>query len=323
MYRNRTLKQQPRPMFVVVYDQAGRPAGAVQVGPGKNFKNELLRQMKKKGSIDFTEPVSFVNEQEMKSNQLNGIPRAISVGGMTYQPEAMSGVDMALYHGPQDYIVKFPDGRSAIFPGRPTFSKMRVLNFPVPRNRFRWTTIPEDALAEPKDKPQEVKEAGDDDAPRSAEQVKNDEARSMTMPPDDHYKPKDTVRPDMVHHRSGGENKFRGVEQIWLKPTRTYDDLVPLDQLKKRLERDKLSGRQIFSGLMLIDRIGYYGTFEGKNVLVIPQYYIRRYGVKKDDGTWQVYHLRSDGRAQKIGFRTITDNDFTEAKPAESIEQHG
>src|SRR5271154_7074887 len=146
-YRNRSLKQQPKPMFVIVYDQMGRATGTIPIGTGKNFKNELLKAMKKKGSaVDFTAPVSFASEQEMKSSPLNGIPRAVSVGGMTYQPEAMAGGDMALYHGPQDYIVKFPDGRSSLFPGRPTFRKMRSLNFPVPRNRFKWTMIPEEAL---------------------------------------------------------------------------------------------------------------------------------------------------------------------------------
>jgi hypothetical protein len=61
---------------------------------------------------------------------------------MTYVPEAVAGPDMALFHGPQDYLVKFPDGRTAIFPGRPTFRNMRRLNFPVPRNRFKWTILP-------------------------------------------------------------------------------------------------------------------------------------------------------------------------------------
>lgn len=149
-YRNRSLKQQPKPLYVIVYDQMGRATGTIPIGPGKNFKNELLKHMKK-GSIDFTAPVSFVNEQELKSSPLDGLPRAISVGGMTYQPEAMSGGDMALYHGPQDYIVKFPDGRSSVFPGRPTFRKMRTLNFPVPRNRYRWTLIPEETLQQPQD----------------------------------------------------------------------------------------------------------------------------------------------------------------------------
>src|SRR5208337_4742514 len=168
MYRNRSVKNQPKPMYVIVYDALGRATGTIPIGPGKNFKNELLKRLPKKGSVDFTSPVSFSNEQDLKGSPLAGIPRAISVGGMTYQPEAMSGGDMALYHGPQDYIVKFPDGRSQVFPGRPTFRKMRTLNFPVPRNRFRWTLIPQDTLEQPEDMKapeEEVKEAAAPEQP--------------------------------------------------------------------------------------------------------------------------------------------------------------
>ena len=378
MYRNRSLKQQPRPMYVIVYNQLGRPTGTIPIGPGKNFKNDLLRKMKK-GSIDFSAPVSFVNEEELHAAPLNGIPRAISVGGMTYQPEAMSGGDMALYHGPQDYIVKFVDGRSQIFPGRPTFRKMRLLNFPVPRNRFRWTSIPEEVLAQPK-APEEVKEAAIEESPfnpkahaeevgnlkktyeadrqrakelrsqagsirrgpkrtslveqadaldkkadegeaawreklmeptpgpRSADQIKNDEARGTVMPdPSTYTKPDDTVRADMVERRSG--------DVVYLKPTKTFDDLVPLETLKKRLVRDELEGKPILEGLMVIDRVGHYGTFEGENVIVIPQYYVRRYGVQRDDGTFSVYHLRGDGKAQRVGFHPLKVEEFHDTKP--------
>src|SRR5271156_5088926 len=89
-YRNRSLRQQPKPMFVIVYDQLGRATGTIPIGTGKKFKNELLKLLKK-GSVDFTAPVSFVNEQEMKAAPLNGIPRAISIEGMTYQPEGHAG----------------------------------------------------------------------------------------------------------------------------------------------------------------------------------------------------------------------------------------
>lgn len=305
-YRNRSLKQQPKPLYVIVYDQMGRATGTIPIGPGKNFKNELLKHMKK-GSVDFTAPVSFVNEQEMKSAPLAGIPRAISVGGMTYHPEAMSGGDMALYHGPQDYIVKFPDGRSQVFPGRPTFRKMRTLNFPVPRNRFKWTMIPEDALQEPENKSpeaeqspvvqeEEVKEAA---APEiSAEPAQNTQQR------------KDSVTADQIMKQSGN--------LIYTKPTKTFNDLVPMATLQKRLVRDGLTGKPVLEGLMIIDRIGQHGTYQGKTVIIIPQYYVKRYGVQKDDGTYQVYHLRGDGKAQKVGFRPLTAEEFIEAKPAET-----
>src|SRR5277367_120522 len=169
-YRNRSLKQQPKPMFVIVYDQLGRATGTIPIGTGKTFKNQLLKMLKK-GSIDFTAPVSFVNEQEMKAAPLNGIPRAISIEGMTYQPEGVAGTDMALYKGPQDYIVKFPDGRSQIFPGRPTFRKMRLLNFPVPKSRWKWTLIPQDSLEQPKDMEEEPQEEMEEAAEPTSEKI--------------------------------------------------------------------------------------------------------------------------------------------------------
>ena len=66
---------------------------------------------------------------------------------------------------------------------------------------------------------------------------------------------------------------------------------------------------------MVIDRVGYNGTYQGKPALIIPQYYVRRYGVKNDDGTWNVYHARRDGRAQRVGVRALSDADFQQTKP--------
>lgn len=148
-YRNRSLKQQPKPLYVIVYDQMGRPSGTLALGP--KFKNQLLQITQKRASVDFSPPQSFPSEEAMKSTMMTGIPKAISVGGMTYMPEGVAGPDMALYHGPQDYLVKFTDGRSAIFPGRPTFRNMRRLNFPVPRNRFKWTLLPPEEPPKPED----------------------------------------------------------------------------------------------------------------------------------------------------------------------------
>ena len=68
---------------------------------------------------------------------------------------------------------------------------------------------------------------------------------------------------------------------------------------------------------MVIDRVGSYGTYEGKNVVIIPQYYARRYGVQRDDGTYSVYHLRGDGRAQRVGFHPLKAEEFRDAKPVE------
>jgi hypothetical protein len=142
-YRNRSIKQQPKPLYIVVYDQLGRPSGTLPVD--QNFKNKLL-QMTRKAAVDFSAAISFANEQQMRSTQVTGIPKAISVGGYTYMPEAIAGPDMALYHGPQDWLVKFPDGRAEVFPGRPGIRSLRRLNFPVPLHRFNWTTLPQDAV---------------------------------------------------------------------------------------------------------------------------------------------------------------------------------
>ena len=90
MYRNRSLKQQPKPLYVVVYDQLGRPTGTIPIGPGKNFKNELLRATRKTAAVEFTGPVSFPTEEALRAAPLPGIPRAISVGGETFEPEAFS-----------------------------------------------------------------------------------------------------------------------------------------------------------------------------------------------------------------------------------------
>src|SRR5271156_4775309 len=262
-YRSRSLRQQPKPLFVIVYDQLGRATGTIPIGTGKKFKNELLKLLKK-GSVDFTAPVSFVNEQEMKAAPLNGIPRAISIEGMTYQPEGVAGGDMALYHGPQDYIVKFPDGRSQIFPGRPTFRKMRLLNFPVPKNRFKWTLIPDGQLEQPKD----MEEAPQEEMEVTAAEpeIIDSEADTQTIVPED------TIQPDQIMKRSG-EKTHNGAEFIYLKPVNTYGDIVPLPVLQKRLAADNLGGREIHEGLMVINRAGHFGTFEGKKVVVIPQYY--------------------------------------------------
>jgi hypothetical protein len=309
-YRNRSLRQQPKPLYVIVYDQMGRATGTIPIGSG-NFKNDLLRKMKKGSSVDFTAPMSFGSEQEMKAHPLDGIPRAISVGGMTYEPEAVAGPDMALYHGPQDYLVKFNDGRSAIFPGRPTFRKMRTLNFPVPRNRYNWTMIPEEQLTQPKDMENMDRDHDPESAPKGTIMVDglgNEEVKEAATP-EPVAQPKDSVAPDQVMRASEGT--------VWLKPSKTYDDLVPLETLRKRLVRDKLSHKPIMEGLMVIDRIGYHGTYEGKDVVVIPQYYVRRYGVQAEDGNYQVYHLRGDGRAQKVGFHTFTAEEFVGAKPVE------
>lgn len=49
-YRFQSIKSQPFPLYLVVYDNMGRPKGTLSLGPG--FHNELLKmQYKKKGSV--------------------------------------------------------------------------------------------------------------------------------------------------------------------------------------------------------------------------------------------------------------------------------
>jgi hypothetical protein len=141
-YRNRSLKTQSRPMFVIVYDQMGRPSGTLPLG--SNFKNKLL-QMMKQGSLEFTNPVTL-NEHEMKYTNVNGIPSAITIEGEMFKPSAFAGPDMALYKSADNWLVKFNDGRTVIFPGRPSIRTLRHLNYPVPSNRFRWTLVREDQI---------------------------------------------------------------------------------------------------------------------------------------------------------------------------------
>jgi hypothetical protein len=136
-YRHRSLNQ-PRAMYIIVYDSNGKPTGTVPVN--KNFKNNVLRLTVKRAT-DFTSAVSFPNEQDLKSNPIKGSPQTISVGESTFLPVAYSGSDMTLYKGPDSWLVKFPDGRAQTFPGRPTIQGLRRMNFPVPKHRVRWVSI--------------------------------------------------------------------------------------------------------------------------------------------------------------------------------------
>ena len=43
-YRGKTLKTQPKPMYVIVYDQKGRPTGTLSLGP--QFRHKLLEKVK-------------------------------------------------------------------------------------------------------------------------------------------------------------------------------------------------------------------------------------------------------------------------------------
>lgn len=145
-YRGRSFKTQPKPLFVVVYDQGGRPTGTIPIGRGSDFKNKLL-QMTRRSSVEFTNPVTFENEHEMKYTSISGTPSEISIEGRKYVPEAMAGPEMALYRGEGgDYLVKFIDGRSNLFPTRPPLHTLRRLNYPIPTHRYRWRNIREEQM---------------------------------------------------------------------------------------------------------------------------------------------------------------------------------
>jgi hypothetical protein len=146
-YRNRSLKQQPKPLYVVVYDQAGRPTGTLPLGG--NFYNKLLQTIiKKKGSNlpEFTDAVIFNDEVNMRTRNVLGIPKNITLGRSMFFPEGFAGDDMALYlcrSGVKSWLVKFPDGRVIQFNDRPSLQKLRVNNFPVPQRYYRWNLIRE------------------------------------------------------------------------------------------------------------------------------------------------------------------------------------
>ncbi len=146
-YRGRTIKNQQKPLFVVVYDQAGRPTGTVPLKG--ELKNRLL-QITRRASVEFTNPVTFDGEQEMKYTSISGTPSEITIAERKYVPEAMAGPDMALYRGDGgDYLVKFIDGRSNLFPTRPPLHTLRRLNYPIPTHRYRWRNIREEQMPTP------------------------------------------------------------------------------------------------------------------------------------------------------------------------------
>jgi hypothetical protein len=172
-YRNRSLKTQPRNLFMVVYDQQGRPAGTVPMG--SNFRNNLLKMTRgsQKGSTpQFTDAATFERLNELLYKNVVGIPKSISVGEDEYFPEAFCGEDMALYADrTHRYLVKFPDGRVVKFHSRPSVRQLRNRNFPVPSEYWRWNLVKKDEVppeeeinfseSEENPEPEEHKEKGE------------------------------------------------------------------------------------------------------------------------------------------------------------------
>lgn len=148
-YKNRSLRQQPKPLYVVVYDSQGRATGTLPLG--NNFKNKLFQMMKSSRSVtlpEFTDPVNVQSEIDLKMTNAPGIPKSVTLGHDMYFPEAFSGDDMALYRcqsGGAAWVVKFSDGRLVQFANRPSLQALRSKNYPVPQRYYRWNLIREEA----------------------------------------------------------------------------------------------------------------------------------------------------------------------------------
>ena len=121
-YRNRSIKSQPSPMYIIVYDMMGKARATIPLGT--NFKNQLLNQIYKKGAaagLEFTPTVKFNNDIEFKMTNVEGIPKDIFIADKQYTPTAFVGHDMALYVGEEDHLVKLPDGRIVPLQHAPRF----------------------------------------------------------------------------------------------------------------------------------------------------------------------------------------------------------
>lgn len=147
-YRNRTLNHQPRPLYVVVYDQMGRATGTLPLG--NNFRNKLLQSLKSSRSVnfpDFTEAVTISDDIELKLKNVPGIPKNITIGSDMYFPEGWVGDDMALYlcqtqeAKASTWVVKLSDGRIVRFVDRPSLQALRSENYPVPARYYHWNLI--------------------------------------------------------------------------------------------------------------------------------------------------------------------------------------
>jgi hypothetical protein len=177
-YRGRSLRTQPKPLFVVVYDQVGKPSGTLPLGP--QFKNKLLNLVQKRGSAEFTNAVTLDNEHEMRYLAVDGIPGNITIDGRIYKPSATAGLDTALYAGDAgDWLVKLMDGRIVgPFPGRPNIASLRYLNYPIPKNRYRWHLLSEGDVPDPE--PEEPEES-DENEVLETEGTQDENAGKITL----------------------------------------------------------------------------------------------------------------------------------------------
>ena len=169
-YRNRSLTHQPKPLYVIVYDQRGRATGTLPLG--NNFKNQLFKQLKgAAGAPDTTPPAVFQDEVALKTKNVQGIPAEIQIGAGHYYLEAYAGTDLALYKNMNvgtysspgyRFLVKVPDGRVVPFADRPTIKSLRDQNFQVPKEYWRWNLVKEESESsiEPQETNSETEAAG-------------------------------------------------------------------------------------------------------------------------------------------------------------------
>jgi 8-oxo-dGTP pyrophosphatase MutT (NUDIX family)/GNAT superfamily N-acetyltransferase len=163
-FKNRSIKTQPGPMYVIVYDTFGNPKATIPIG--QNFKNQLLKTMyPKRGSKapQFTPTVKFDNDIEMKTTNAEGIPKSIFVGDEQYSPFAYISDDMALFGSDKkEWVVKFPDGRCVAFTDFPSVESLKEKNYPVPTVYTSWTPLDKDAMPEDSDMSEAVDEHGNE-----------------------------------------------------------------------------------------------------------------------------------------------------------------
>jgi 8-oxo-dGTP pyrophosphatase MutT (NUDIX family) len=164
-FRSRSLKSQPNPMYIIVYDMMGNPRGTIPLS-GTGFKNNLLNAIyKKKGSRvpEFTPTIKFDNDVEMKTTNAEGIPKSIFVGDEAYSPYATIGDDMAIYsNSKKEWVVKFPDGRCVTFADFPSVAELKEGNYPVPTIYTNWSILSKENVPESSDKAEAVDEQGNE-----------------------------------------------------------------------------------------------------------------------------------------------------------------
>jgi 8-oxo-dGTP pyrophosphatase MutT (NUDIX family) len=165
-FRNRSLKSQPNPMYIIVYDVMGNPKGTIPLGTAA-FKNNLLNAIYKNkrasAAPEFSPTVKFDNDVEMKTTNAEGIPKSIFVGDEQYEPHAFISDDMALYiNEKREFVVKFPDGRCVAFADFPTVEELKEGNYPVPTIYTNWTMLAEGAVPESSDLSEAVDEQGNE-----------------------------------------------------------------------------------------------------------------------------------------------------------------